>query len=70
MRDDNFDWFNDKSVVCKRQDAIAVYLNPDKDVVIRREADWNEEEDTFIVVSRSRARAVIEAIERLLLPQE
>lgn len=53
---DDFDWTNEnKDIVVRRQDAIAVYSNPD--------------DDTFIVIPRSGARRFIEAIERLLLPE-
>lgn len=45
---EDFDWRNDDGlVVVQRQDAIAVYLNPAGDIAIRREADWNEDDDAL-----------------------
>lgn len=64
----DFNWTSQEdSVVIPRQDAIAVYSNPQGGIVIRREADFpSEDEDVFIVIDRKHARAVIEAIEREL----
>ena len=61
---DDFDWSDEGSVVVHRQDAIAIYTNPDNNLVIR-EQRWPDD-DTFIVIDRRFARAVIEAMERVL----
>lgn len=50
--EDKFDWFTDDSVLLKRQPATAVYFNPAGDLVIRQEAEWNEEQDTFVFISK------------------
>lgn len=42
MAKDEFDWGDKESVVVKSQDAIAVYPNPDGDIVIRRQQSWQE----------------------------
>ncbi|MCK1553128.1 hypothetical protein IVB11_29840 [Bradyrhizobium sp. 177] len=63
---DDFNWNDRESVVVKPQDAIAVYANDDNDLVIRRQQAWDENEDTFVVISRQSARHVIEAMERVL----
>ena len=63
----DFNWQdNEEAIVIPRQDAIAVYANPDGDVVIRRERDWNEQDDVFIVINRKCVHSVIEAMERTL----
>lgn len=62
--DDRFDWIGDDSIVLKRQDAIAIYRNGHGDVVIRRERDWNEDEDTCIVVQAANVLTVVAAILR------
>ena len=49
-----------------QQDAIAVYANDNGDLVLRRQKDWNEEEDSVIVVAPAFARQLIEAMERTL----
>jgi len=72
MNEERYDWTSENpSVVIQRQDAVAVYLNPDNDIVIRRQADWpDEDDDAFVVIPRAAARRFIEALERLLLPEK
>jgi len=72
MSGEKYDWSGENpAVVIARQDAVAVYLNPDNDIVVRRQADWpDEDDDVFIVIPRSAARRFIEALERLLLPEK
>jgi hypothetical protein len=61
-----FKWNDTQSVVVKQQDAIAVYANPDDDIVIRRRQAWDEQDDVFIVIGQTQARTVIAAMERVL----
>ena len=49
-----------------QQDAIAVYANDNGDLVIRRQKDWNEEEDSAIAVAPAHVRQLIDAMERTL----
>jgi hypothetical protein len=49
--DEKFNWLSDDSVVLQPQLAIAVYRNGAGGLVIRQERDWNDEDDTFIVIS-------------------
>lgn len=65
---DEFDWQKGKdAVVVPRQEAVAVYINDAKDIVIRREKEWPiEQDDVFIVIPRVSARRFIEALERVL----
>jgi hypothetical protein len=67
---DGFDWHDDADILLKRQDAIALYTNNDNDIVIRRERQWDEEDDVHIVIPRSAVRRMIERLERLLRPVE
>jgi hypothetical protein len=46
-----FDWNDEDTLVLRRQFAVAVYRTPDGSLVIRQERDWNEEDDTCIVIS-------------------
>ena len=50
-----------ESVVVPSVDAIAVYSNPDGDVVIRQESRMGEE-DSVIVIPRSMIEHVIGAL--------
>lgn len=72
MSEERYDWTSENpSVVIQRQEAVAVYLNPDNDIVIRRQADWpDEDDDAFVVIPRAAARRFIEALKRLLLPEK
>ncbi len=66
MADDgiNFDWNDQDGIAVNQQDAIAVYANDKGDLVLRRQKDWNEEEDSIIVVAPAYVRQLIEAMER------
>ncbi|MCP1760015.1 hypothetical protein [Bradyrhizobium japonicum] len=68
MNDDteDFSWRDTDSVVVRQQDAIAVYSNPDGDLVIRRRRSWDEEDDVWIVVAQTQIRTVINAMEKVL----
>lgn len=69
MRED-FDWREaaDEIIVPSTQ-AVAVYLNPDGEIVIRQERHWNEEEDTCIIIPFFAARRLIEKLEALISAQ-
>lgn len=61
---EKFDWNSEKikeSVVMKSVQAIAVYTNPDGDVVIRQQ-DSMGDEDHFVVLPKSSAKALVKAI--------
>lgn len=64
--DINFDWNDQAGVAVGQQDAIAVYANDNGDLVLRRQKDWNEEEDSVIAVAPAYVRQLIEAMERTL----
>ena len=68
MNDDNedFSWRETDAVVVRQQDAIAVYSNPDGDLVIRRRQAWDEDGDVWIVVAQTQIRTVIDAMEKVL----
>lgn len=63
MSDPDFDW-NDVAddIVVAHQAPIAVYTNPDEDIVIRQDGDWYRRDDAWIVVRRENARRLAEAI--------
>jgi hypothetical protein len=62
----NFDWNDQAGIAVGQQDAIAVYANDNGDLVLRRQKDWNEEEDSVIVIAPAYVRQLIEAMERTL----
>jgi len=63
---DEFNWNETDSMVVRSQSAIAVYANPAGDLVVRRQQEWNENEDVFIVIAKTQVRTVIDAMERVL----
>jgi hypothetical protein len=68
----SFDWAADPAVVAQHQLPIAVYSNDAGSVVIRQQADWDEENDTFIILAPATidafVAAVLKAAGRALLP--
>lgn len=56
---EHFDWIKDPSVAVQNQPALAIYQNPYGHVVIRREADWHEDEDAFVTVAPENLVAVL-----------
>jgi hypothetical protein len=60
---DDFDWSADNpDLVVGRQPAIAVYENASGAITIRREREWDEEDDTFIVVTKTNVPAFAQAM--------
>lgn len=61
-----FSWRDTESVVVRAVNAIAVYRNPDGDVVIRQEAAIFGDDDPFIVVPENALPRLIEALKEQL----
>ena len=69
MSDANdFSWADEGLVVVKRVDAIAVYKNPEGDIVIRQERRTGGE-DNIVIVPAQYAYTLIESIQRMLKAQ-
>ena len=65
---DEFSWSDETLIVVKRVDAIAVYRNPEGDIVIRQERRGGDEDNIVIVPAQS-AYTVVESVQRLLKGQ-
>ena len=63
---DEFDWLHDPSIVLQTQPATAVYINPMGDLVIRQEAGWDRDEDTFVLVSKQNTQQFLDSVCDLL----
>lgn len=61
---EQFDWFDNDSVIVPEQEAIAVYTNPKGAVVIRRMQRWDETDDQFFIIEARNAVDVAEAMLR------
>jgi|SRR5438128_834029 hypothetical protein len=64
----DFSWSDEALVVVKRVDAIAVYRNPEGDIVIRQERRGGNE-DNIVIVPGQYAYTLVESIQRLLKGQ-
>ncbi|CAB3846373.1 hypothetical protein LMG3482_01891 [Achromobacter deleyi] len=67
MSGENWDWYSDEmrqSVVIPQVDAVAVYTNPNGDLVIRQRQPLGED-DHVIIVPMSYAQSLILAIQNV-----
>jgi len=64
----DFSWSDDALVVVKRVDAIAVYKNPEGDIVIRQERRLGDE-DNIVIVPAQYAYTLVESVQRMLKAQ-
>ena len=64
----DFSWSDEALIVVKRVDAIAVYKNPQGDIVIRQETRAGSD-DNIVLVPALDAYTVVESIHRLLKGQ-
>jgi hypothetical protein len=56
--------------VVRQQDALDIYGNPDGNMVIRRQREWNEDDDVWVVIARDKVRTVMQAMEKVLADLE
>jgi hypothetical protein len=61
-RDPGFDWATDDSVILERRSALAVYVNSRAEVVLRMQAEWNEDDDSFVAFPFNDAEMVASRI--------
>ena len=62
LRDPDFDWATDDSVILERRSALAVYVNSRAEVVLRMQAEWNEDDDSFVAFPFNDAEMVASRI--------
>jgi hypothetical protein len=63
---DKFDWNDEDDLVIPSQLAVAVYVNPKGEIVIRQQSDPSRDEDTYVVIAKSYVPIVIAALQRHL----
>lgn len=61
VAEDDFDWNTDDAVILKEQRATAVYHNRLGELIIRQQARWNDERDTFVYVTPENVTAFLES---------
>lgn len=59
---DDFDWNTDDSIVLKEQRATAVYHNKIGELIIRQQAAWDDDRDSFVYVAPENAVTFMEAL--------
>ena len=64
----DFSWSDEALIVVKRVDAIAVYKNPQGDIVVRQESRAGDE-DNIVIVPAQYAYTLVESMQRLLKGQ-
>lgn len=61
----DFDWSDEKKIVLKNVDAIAVYTNQNGDAVVRQQGYMGDDDD-WVVIPIDRVKDLIAALENLL----
>lgn len=59
---DDFNWHDDDSIILREQRAVAVYRNKGRDLVIRQQACWNDDEDAYVCVTPENEISFLEAL--------
>jgi hypothetical protein len=65
MDQDEFSWEDKTIVVFKSTRGVAVYLNPDDDVVIRQQAGPLDNDDAILVIPRGQLKELVIALQNL-----
>ena len=60
---DVFDWSEKRSIIVRRVDPIAIYMNRDGDIIIRQQAAHNPM-DSVITVPAAHVYSVIEGLQK------
>jgi hypothetical protein len=62
MNEEDFNWSADDSVILKEQRATAVYFNKSRELVIRQQAAWDQEEDSFVYIAEPFQQAFLDKL--------
>jgi len=64
---DEFDWSEDnEDIVQPSVQGVAAYINAFGIITIRQERNWDEEDDTIIVLTIESARALSDKLRELI----
>lgn len=64
---DEFDWSEDnEDIVQPSVQGVAAYINAYGIITIRQERNWDEEDDTIIVLTIESARALSDKLRELI----
>lgn len=64
---DDFDWSADnEDIVQHSVQGVAAYINAYGNITIRQERNWDEDDDTIIVLTIDSARALSEKLRELI----
>ncbi|MDX3970079.1 MAG: hypothetical protein QHD01_26240 [Bradyrhizobium sp.] len=59
---EDFDWNTDDSIILREQRATAAYRNRAGELIIRQQAAWDQDEDTFVYISPENEIAFMEGL--------
>jgi hypothetical protein len=59
---DRFDWVNDDSIVLAEQPATAIYRNRKNSIVIRQQASWDDEMDSFVIITNQNVMSFVDQL--------
>ena len=62
MNEEDFNWNADDSVILREQRATAVYFNKSQELVIRQQAAWDQEEDSFVYIAEPFQHAFLDKL--------
>ncbi|UGY23572.1 hypothetical protein HU675_0037390 [Bradyrhizobium septentrionale] len=57
-----FNWNDDDSIILREQRATAAYRNRVGELIIRQQARWDDDEDTFVYISPENEVAFMEGL--------
>ncbi len=60
--EERFDWLHNEDIIVRSISAVAVYVNPHKDVVLRMESSGHGDEDNFVVIPLDSVDKIVKAI--------
>jgi hypothetical protein len=61
----DFNWRNDPDIVQREVPTVAIYLNEHGNVVVRAEQEWDQDDDTIIVLGIANIPDVIDKLKSL-----
>lgn len=67
---DEFSWDDSDNVVAKPRDGVAVYVNPNNDIVIRTTAEGWHGGDAWVAIPREAAEKTAKAILLILAGEQ
>jgi hypothetical protein len=62
VSEEDFNWNTDDSIILKEQRATAVYHNKVGELIVRQQASWDDDRDTFVYITPENCNAFMDGI--------